>query len=169
MGEIRCCAARVWRRRCSWPENARALYYLALVERRQGHPEAEIADLQKVVKQFPQSRDARRELGIAYYQQHRSEDARHNLKLSRRSIQTTSRPLQPRGLLSAHGHEGQGLGTGRTFRHQAGWIRARQPTRWIFSASIPKSRLKASLAHTQRLNLLRTSAVAGSPVAVNGK
>jgi Cytochrome c554 and c-prime/Tetratricopeptide repeat/TPR repeat len=57
------------------PNYARALYYLALVERREGHPEAEVADLQKVVEQYPQSRDARRELGIAYYQQHRSDDA----------------------------------------------------------------------------------------------
>lgn len=54
---------------------ARALYYLALVERREGHPEAEVADLQRVVEQYPQSRDARRELGIAYYQQHRTDDA----------------------------------------------------------------------------------------------
>jgi Flp pilus assembly protein TadD len=54
---------------------ARALYYLALVERRAGHPEAEVADLQKVVEQYPQSRDARRELGIAYYQQHRTDEA----------------------------------------------------------------------------------------------
>src|SRR6202034_1544189 len=46
------------------PDYARALYYLALVERREGHPEAEVADLQAVVKQYPQSRDARRELGI---------------------------------------------------------------------------------------------------------
>ena len=58
------------------PDYARALYYLALVERREGHPEAEVADLQKVVEQYPQSRDARRELGIAYYQQHRT-DGRH--------------------------------------------------------------------------------------------
>ena len=57
------------------PDYARALYYLALVERREGHPEAEVADLQRVVEQFPQSRDARRELGIAYYQQHRTDDA----------------------------------------------------------------------------------------------
>jgi tetratricopeptide (TPR) repeat protein len=57
------------------PDYARGLYYLALVERRAGHPEAEVADLQKVVEQFSQSRDARRELGIAYYQQHRSDDA----------------------------------------------------------------------------------------------
>jgi len=68
---------------------ARTLYYLALVERRQGHPEAEVADLQRVVEQFPQSRDARRELGIAYYQQHRSEDALCNLKLYRLLILTT--------------------------------------------------------------------------------
>lgn len=57
------------------PDDARALYYMALVERRQRHSEAEIADLEKVVAQFPQSRDARRELGISYYQQHRSDDA----------------------------------------------------------------------------------------------
>jgi hypothetical protein len=57
------------------PDDARALYYLALVERRQRHSEAEIADLEKVVAQYPQSRDARRELGISYYQQHRSDDA----------------------------------------------------------------------------------------------
>jgi tetratricopeptide (TPR) repeat protein len=49
------------------PNNARALYYLALVERRAGHSEAEVADLRKVIAQFPQSRDARRELGISYY------------------------------------------------------------------------------------------------------
>jgi tetratricopeptide (TPR) repeat protein len=57
------------------PDDARALYYLALVERRQRHSEAEIADLEKVVQQYPQSRDARRELGISYYQQHRSDEA----------------------------------------------------------------------------------------------
>jgi tetratricopeptide (TPR) repeat protein len=62
------------------PDDARALYYLALLERRQRHSEAEIADLQKVVAQFPQSRDARRELGISYYQQHRSEEAMQQFK-----------------------------------------------------------------------------------------
>ncbi len=55
--------------------NARALYYLALVERRSAHPDAEIADLQMVVDQFPKSRDARRELGISYYQQHQYDEA----------------------------------------------------------------------------------------------
>jgi Flp pilus assembly protein TadD len=57
------------------PNNARALYYLALVERRDGHFDAEVADLEKVVEQYPQSRDARRELGVSYYQLDRSEDA----------------------------------------------------------------------------------------------
>jgi len=57
------------------PDNARALYYSALLERRAGHSQAEIADLKKVVEQYPQSRDARRELGISYYQQHNYEAA----------------------------------------------------------------------------------------------
>ena len=57
------------------PDNARALYYLALVERRAGHSDAEVADLQKVIAKFPQSRDARRELGISYYQQRRPQEA----------------------------------------------------------------------------------------------
>lgn len=49
--------------------NARALYYEAQLERRSGDREREIAELQEVVRQYPESRDARRELGIAYYQQ----------------------------------------------------------------------------------------------------
>jgi tetratricopeptide (TPR) repeat protein len=57
------------------PDNARALYYLALVERRAGHSDAEVADLQKVLAQYPQSRDVRRELGVSYYQQGREHDA----------------------------------------------------------------------------------------------
>jgi len=51
------------------PDNARALYYDGLLERRAGNTEQEIADFRKVVENFPQSRDARRELGITYYQQ----------------------------------------------------------------------------------------------------
>jgi tetratricopeptide (TPR) repeat protein len=62
------------------PDDARALYYLALVERRQRHTEAEVADLEKVVAQYPQSRDARRELGISYYQEHRSDEAMQQFK-----------------------------------------------------------------------------------------
>jgi cytochrome c-type biogenesis protein CcmH/NrfG len=62
------------------PNDARGLYYMALVERRARHSDAEIADLEKVVTQYPASRDARRELGISYYQQHRSEDAIEQFK-----------------------------------------------------------------------------------------
>jgi tetratricopeptide (TPR) repeat protein len=57
------------------PNNARTLYYAALLERRAGHSDAEIADLLEVVRQYPDSRDARRELGISYYQQHKNDEA----------------------------------------------------------------------------------------------
>jgi Tfp pilus assembly protein PilF len=62
------------------PNDARALYYMALVERRARHSEAEITDLEKVVTQYPDCRDARRELGISYYQEHRSDDAIQQFK-----------------------------------------------------------------------------------------
>jgi Tfp pilus assembly protein PilF len=58
------------------PHNARALYYLALVERTQGHLDAAIADLREVTSQFPRSRDAHRELGFSLYQQHKYDEAR---------------------------------------------------------------------------------------------
>ena len=58
------------------PHNARALYYLALVERTQGHLEAAINDLREVTAQFPRSRDAHRELGFSLYQQHNYDAAR---------------------------------------------------------------------------------------------
>ncbi|MGP8226434.1 MAG: tetratricopeptide repeat protein [Terracidiphilus sp.] len=58
------------------PHNARALYYLALVERTQGHLDAAISDLREVTAQFPRSRDAHRELGFSLYQQHKYDDAR---------------------------------------------------------------------------------------------
>jgi tetratricopeptide (TPR) repeat protein len=51
------------------PNNARAIYYDGLLQRRAGNTEQEIADFRKVVQMYPQSRDARRELGITYYQQ----------------------------------------------------------------------------------------------------
>jgi tetratricopeptide (TPR) repeat protein len=57
-------------------DNARALYYLALVERNQGQVDEAIADMQKVAAQFPRSRDAHRELGFAFYQQHKYDLAR---------------------------------------------------------------------------------------------
>lgn len=59
---------------------ARALYYMSLVERREGHTDEEVADLEQVVAQFPLSRDARRELGISYYQQHRYSDSRQQFE-----------------------------------------------------------------------------------------
>jgi tetratricopeptide (TPR) repeat protein len=57
------------------PNNARSLYYRALLERRAGKSDAELADLQEVVQQFPQSRDARRELGVTYFQRDDDEHA----------------------------------------------------------------------------------------------
>jgi Tfp pilus assembly protein PilF len=59
------------------PTSARALYYSALLERRAGHSDAEIADLKEVARQYPQSRDALLQLGISYYQQHQDDDAMH--------------------------------------------------------------------------------------------
>lgn len=57
------------------PHNARALYYDGLLQRRSGDTEKEIADFRRVVAMFPDSRDARRELGIAYYQQNDEQNA----------------------------------------------------------------------------------------------
>jgi tetratricopeptide (TPR) repeat protein len=58
------------------PGNARALYYMGLVERRSGNCDAEVVDFEQVVSQYPDARDARRELGISYYQTHRYAEAR---------------------------------------------------------------------------------------------
>jgi len=58
------------------PHNARALYYLALVERNQGHVDAAIGDLREVTAQFPRSRDAHRELGFSLYQERKYDEAR---------------------------------------------------------------------------------------------
>jgi tetratricopeptide (TPR) repeat protein len=66
------------------PANARALYYLALLERRASNFEAETADLRKVVEQFPESRDARRDLGIALYRQHDYPAAREQFEALQR-------------------------------------------------------------------------------------
>jgi len=57
------------------PESARALYYDGLLQRRAGNTEREISDFKRVVELFPQSRDARRELGITYYQQKMEHEA----------------------------------------------------------------------------------------------
>ncbi len=58
------------------PGNPRALYYRALVERNEGNLDAAIADLELVERAFPQSRDAHRELGFSFYQQHKYPEAR---------------------------------------------------------------------------------------------
>jgi tetratricopeptide (TPR) repeat protein len=58
------------------PNNARARYYRALVERNEGNLDEAIADLELVVRAFPRSRDAHRELGFSFYQQHKYPDAR---------------------------------------------------------------------------------------------
>lgn len=57
------------------PNNARALYYRALVERNEGKLDEAIADLREVAKEFPQSRDAHRELGFSLYQEHKYPEA----------------------------------------------------------------------------------------------
>ena len=52
-------------------DNARAFYYRALIERNEGQVDQAIADLQKVAAAYPRSRDAHRELGFSFYQQHK--------------------------------------------------------------------------------------------------
>jgi len=57
------------------PKNARALYYMGLVEKHRGAIPNEIQDLEEVTRQYPKSRDARRELGIAYRAEGRNQEA----------------------------------------------------------------------------------------------
>ena len=57
------------------PGNARALYYRALVERNEGKLEMTVADFEEVLRQYPDSRDAMRELGFTFYQEHRYQEA----------------------------------------------------------------------------------------------
>ncbi len=52
------------------PGDPRALYYRALVERNAGQVAAAIADFQAVLAKYPRAKDALRELGFSYYQQH---------------------------------------------------------------------------------------------------
>ncbi len=62
-------------------DNPRALYYLALVQRNSGDVDGAIANLKKVAAAYPRSRDAHRELGFSYYQQHKYADARAEYEL----------------------------------------------------------------------------------------
>ena len=57
------------------PNNSRALYYRALVERNEGNLDAAMSDFTEVLKAFPRSKDAHRELGFSLYQQHRYKEA----------------------------------------------------------------------------------------------
>ncbi len=57
------------------PNDARALYYDGFIERQFGNTPREISDFERVVAMYPQSRDARRELGISYYHQHENAKA----------------------------------------------------------------------------------------------
>ena len=57
------------------PNNARALYYRALVERNEGNLDIAINDFNQVLAAFPQSKDAHRELGFSLYQQHKYKEA----------------------------------------------------------------------------------------------
>jgi len=58
------------------PGDPRALYYRALVERNGGDVKGAIADLEAVLVKYPRSKDALRELGFSYYQQHNYPQAR---------------------------------------------------------------------------------------------
>ena len=58
------------------PGDPRALYYRALVERNAGQVSEAIADLEAVAAKYPRSKDALRELGFSYYQQHNYAAAR---------------------------------------------------------------------------------------------
>ena len=58
------------------PNDPRALYYRALVERNGGQVKEAIDDLEAVLVPYPRSRDALRELGFSYYQQHNYPKAR---------------------------------------------------------------------------------------------
>jgi tetratricopeptide (TPR) repeat protein len=58
------------------PGDPRALYYRAIVERNAGQIAAAIADLEAVLVKYPRAKDALRELGFSYYQQHDYPQAR---------------------------------------------------------------------------------------------
>lgn len=63
------------------PNDARGLYYLAQVERHDKQADAEIADLERVVAQYPLCRDARRDLGVAYEDENRTREALEQFKV----------------------------------------------------------------------------------------
>ncbi|MGA2535501.1 MAG: tetratricopeptide repeat protein, partial [Terracidiphilus sp.] len=58
------------------PGDPRALYYRALVERNAGQIKEAIADFEAVLAKYPRAKDALRELGFSYYQEHDYPQAR---------------------------------------------------------------------------------------------
>ena len=58
------------------PGDPRALYYRALVERNAGQIKEAIADFEAVLAKYPRAKDALRELGFSYFQQHNYTQAR---------------------------------------------------------------------------------------------
>jgi len=58
------------------PGDPRALYYRAIVERQAGQIKEAIDDLRAVLERYPRAKDALRELGFSYYQQHDYAEAR---------------------------------------------------------------------------------------------
>ena len=58
------------------PGDPRALYYRAIVERNAGQVQEAVVDLQAVLEKYPRSKDALRELGFSYFQQHDYPQAR---------------------------------------------------------------------------------------------
>jgi tetratricopeptide (TPR) repeat protein len=58
------------------PGDPRALYYRAVVERNAGQVKEAIADLQAAIVKYPRFKDALRELGFSYFQQHDYAQAR---------------------------------------------------------------------------------------------
>jgi tetratricopeptide (TPR) repeat protein len=63
------------------PGDARAVFYRASILRQQGNLEEAEALFLSVLKKYPRMRDAHRELGYTYYQQHRYADAREQYEL----------------------------------------------------------------------------------------
>ncbi len=58
------------------PGDPRALYYRAFVERNAGQVKEAIEDFKAVLEKYPRAKDALRELGFSYYQQHDYADSR---------------------------------------------------------------------------------------------
>jgi tetratricopeptide (TPR) repeat protein len=63
------------------PGDARAVFYRASILRQQGNLEEAEALFLSVLKKYPRMRDAHRELGYTYYQQHKYAEAREQYEL----------------------------------------------------------------------------------------